>query len=62
MVGEGGVKNSLDPSLGSQAPSMAPVLRVVIWLQQSLTPKIDEDCGGLAVSKISLAVFVMVML
>lgn len=54
MVGEGGVKNALDPSLGSQAPSMAPVLRAVIWLEQRLTIKIDGDRGG--ISKINLSV------
>lgn len=46
MVGEGGVKNSLDPSHGSQALSVAPVLIAVIWLQRSLTVKIDEDSRG----------------
>lgn len=59
MVGEGGMKNALDPSLGSQAPSVASVLRAVIWLQQRLTLQIDGDWGGWGISKIS---FVVVML
>ena len=37
MVSEGGVKNAVDPLLGSQAPFMAPVLRTV---------KIDGDHDG----------------
>lgn len=49
---EGGVKNSLDPSLGSQAPSMASA--AVIWLQLRLTLEIDRDLGGLGPSKIGL--------
>lgn len=53
MVSEGGMKNALDPSLGSQAPSVAPVLRAVIWLQQRLTLQIDGDWGGWGISKIS---------
>lgn len=61
MVGEGGVKNALDPSLGSQAPSVAPALRAVIWLQYCLTLKIDGDCGGWGISEIRLTVFVVML-
>ena len=37
VVGEGGVKNAPDPSLGSQALSVAPELRAVIWLQKEFS-------------------------
>lgn len=37
------MKNSLDPSLGSQALFVAPELRAVIWMQQHLTLKVDGD-------------------
>lgn len=43
MAGEEGVKNSLDPSLGSQALFVAPELRAVIWMQYCLTLKVDGD-------------------
>lgn len=43
MAGEEGVKNSLDPSLGSQALFVAPELRAVIWMQPCLILKVDAD-------------------
>lgn len=57
VVSERGVKNALDPSLGSQAPSVAPALWVAIWLQRCLTLKIDGEGSSWGPSKRSLAVF-----
>ena len=62
MVGEGGVKNALDPSLGSQALFVAPVHSAVIWLQWHLTLEINGDRSGRDISKIDLDDFVIVIL
>lgn len=35
------MKNSLDPSLGSQALFVAPELRAVIWMESCVTLKLD---------------------